>query len=129
MATKKKLDKKLKKQKLEGNVRRWLAEAMRKFHLDEWELSIEFIPDMEDEMVIMEVNLLPEYMKTEVEVNFKVCMETGEKELRLACYHEAAHMLLSELVKLTKSRWVTQEQARVAEEKLCQILAHIAANK
>ena len=49
MATNKGSNKNLEKRMIKGNIRRWLKEAMHKFHLYDWELKIEFLTDIEGE--------------------------------------------------------------------------------
>lgn len=132
MASKKKSarsSQKLKMAKFKKNVYCYTIEAMRKFHLKDWEVDVKFVDDMEDKDTAAITTTFPEYMTAEIIINLSFCLQMDQVKLRLTLFHEAAHMLVAELACLAESRWVTEDQMCKAEERLCQILSHIGAGK
>lgn len=120
---------KLKMAKFKKNIYRYIIEAMRVFHLKDWEVDVKFVDDMEDKDTAAVTTTFPEYMTAEIIVNLSFCLQMDQVKLRLTFFHEAAHMLVAELACLAESRWVTEDQMLKAEERLCQILSHIGAGK
>ena len=137
MATKKKsrkANKKL-KEKLIHKINYWLTEATQRFRLTNWSLTTKFESDMEvdsdteTEQTMLEVTCLPDYMEAVVNVHVKACLEISDVQLRKACYHEVAHILLSNLTHLAESRWVTEKEFQDEKERVCQILAQAVGGK
>ena len=76
----------------------------------------------------MAVECMEEYLTADIRVNLEKCKGKDRKHLRLICYHEMVHVLMSELSSLARNRCVTLDQLRDSEEKLAQIIAGIAAS-
>ena len=129
-----KANKKL-KEKLMYKINYWLTEATQRFRLTNWSLTTKFESDMEvdsdteTEQTMLEVACLPDYMEAVINVNVKACLEISDNQLRKVCYHEIAHVLLSNLTHLAESRWVTENEFQNEQEKVCQILAQVVGGK
>ena len=113
-----------KKNSLKKSIVSQIAEAQERLLLQAWTISVVWTRDDEDDF-LMAVSCDQRYREAEITVNTKRCGMVNNKAIRVACYHEVAHILLWEFAALAEDRFAPPEQLINAGEQLAEIIAKI----
>ena len=117
---------------LKKNIQIWINEAQKKLLLKAWTIVITWNLDEKVKVgaiTLMSTTSLPYSLEIHITVYLGSCFQCSNKVVRVICYHELCHSLVSEFADLASMRCVSQEQVKGAEEQLVQTLAIIIAGR
>jgi len=112
---------------MERNVKRWVKKAQKEMLLTHWDIKIKFVKELEDNE-IAHVRCNSDYNEAYIYFSDEV-LELGKKEVKRACYHEVAHIIIWHLSELAANRFIGKRELLRAVEMATEHIAKMMVRR
>ncbi len=119
------------KKNIKLKIKKYIKEAQEDMLLQKWSINIDYNGKFEH--IAECTKRHREYLRVLITVNLNNILEDckgndGDKNLKLHCYHEVAHILTHELEFLATCRYVSEEEIFTERERLSESISKIILN-